>query len=119
MAPWSAIPTSWVIASAEYACRVPADRIGPQVASLTRPPVGRECITPAVFPVYAGIASREVPRWNTADRQLIVEGFPPAHRRGFWRADRQSVSVLIGGRIAALGAPAGLRDAPPVNDLRG
>jgi uncharacterized protein (DUF486 family) len=68
-----AIGTSWLIALAEYIFQVPANRIGSSRFSLTELKIAQECIALAVFLVYAFVAFREVPRWNTlAAMGLIV-----------------------------------------------
>ncbi len=71
---WVAILTSWLIAFAEYVFQVPANRIGSRVFSLTQLKVGQECITLAVFLVYAFVVFREVPRWNTMVSMALVVG---------------------------------------------
>jgi uncharacterized protein (DUF486 family) len=65
MALWAAILLSWLIALFEYIFQVPANRIGSRVFSLTQLKIAQECITLAVFLVYAFVAFRETPRWNT------------------------------------------------------
>src|SRR3954451_5883418 len=62
---WAAILLSWLIALAEYIFQVPANRIGSTKLSLTQLKVSQECITLVVFLIYAFVAFREVPRWNT------------------------------------------------------
>jgi uncharacterized protein (DUF486 family) len=69
---WLAILTSWLIAFAEYVFQVPANRIGSRVFSLTQLKVGQECITLAVFLVYAFVAFREVPKWNTMVSMALI-----------------------------------------------
>jgi uncharacterized protein (DUF486 family) len=71
---WVAILTSWLIAFAEYVFQVPANRIGSRVFSLTQLKVGQECITLAVFLVYAFVVFREVPRWNTMVSMALIVG---------------------------------------------
>lgn len=60
-----AIGMSWLIALAEYVFQVPANRIGASRFSLTELKIAQECIALSVFLVYAFVAFREVPRWNT------------------------------------------------------
>lgn len=60
-----AILISWGIAFFEYVFQVPANRIGSGRYSLTQLKVAQECIALTVFLVYAFVAFREVPRWNT------------------------------------------------------
>jgi uncharacterized protein (DUF486 family) len=74
MALWSAILMSWGIAFAEYVFQVPANRIGSRVLTLTQLKLGQECITLAVFLVYASLAFREVPRWNTMVSMALIVG---------------------------------------------
>lgn len=59
-----AILVSWGIALAEYCFQVPANRIGSRAMSLTQLKIAQECITLAVFVVYAFLVFRETPRWN-------------------------------------------------------
>ena len=68
----AAILVSWLIALAEYAFQVPANRIGSQQLSLTQLKVTQECVTLAVFMIYAAIAFREPIKWNTAVSMLLV-----------------------------------------------
>ncbi|GIW86538.1 MAG: membrane protein [Isosphaeraceae bacterium] len=65
LALWAAIVLSWLIAFFEYCFQVPANRIGYKVFSLTQLKVAQECITLLVFLVFATVAFKEVPRWNT------------------------------------------------------
>jgi uncharacterized protein (DUF486 family) len=74
LALWAAILLSWGIALAEYCFQVPANRIGSRVFSLTQLKVAQECITLVVFLVYAFIAFREVPRWNTLVAMGLIVG---------------------------------------------
>jgi uncharacterized protein (DUF486 family) len=74
MALWAAILRSWGIAFAEYVFQVPANCIGSRVFSLMQLKVGQECITLAVFLVYAFVAFREVPRWNTTVSMALIVG---------------------------------------------
>jgi uncharacterized protein len=69
-----AIATSWLIALAEYIFQVPANRIGSSRFSLTQLKVSQECITLAVFTLYALVAFREVPRWNTLVSMALIVG---------------------------------------------
>ena len=69
-----AIVTSWLIALVEYAFQVPANRIGSTRFSLTQLQIGQECLALAVFLVYAFVAFREVPRWNTIAAMGLIVG---------------------------------------------
>jgi uncharacterized protein (DUF486 family) len=60
-----AILISWGIAFIEYVFQVPANRIGSTRFSLTQLKIAQECIALVVFLVYAFVAFREIPRWNT------------------------------------------------------
>ena len=70
----AAILVSWLIALAEYIFQVPANRIGSSRLSLTQLKVTQECITLAVFLVYAAVAFGETPRWNTLVAMLLIVG---------------------------------------------
>ncbi len=69
---WFAILSSWAIALFEYIFQVPANRIGSRVFSLTQLKVGQECVTLAVFLIYAFVVFREVPRWNTIVSMALI-----------------------------------------------
>ena len=91
---WLAILASWMIALAEYVFQVPANRIGSRVFNLTQLKIAQECITLAVFLVYAFVAFREVPKWNTLAAMGCIVG---AVYFAFQGAARHA-SVQIGGR---------------------
>ena len=59
-----AIVVSWMIALAEYALQVPANRIGYGVLTLAQLKVTQEIITMTVFAGYALLWAGEVLRWN-------------------------------------------------------
>ena len=61
-----AILVSWLIALAEYALQVPANRIGYGVLSLAQLKVTQEIITMTVFAGYATLWAGEALRWNYA-----------------------------------------------------
>lgn len=61
-----AILVSWLIALAEYALQVPANRIGCGVLSLAQLKVTQEIITMTVFAGYATLWAGEALRWNYA-----------------------------------------------------
>ena len=61
-----AILVSWLIALAEYALQVPANRIGYGVLSLAQLKIAQEIITMIVFAGYATLWAGEVLRWNYA-----------------------------------------------------
>ncbi len=69
-----AILVSWLIALAEYIFQVPANRIGSQSLTVTQLKISQECITLVVFLVYAFIAFRETPRWNTLASMACIVG---------------------------------------------
>ena len=69
-----AIATSWMIAFVEYVFQVPANRIGSGEFSLTQLKIAQECIALTVFLVYAFLAFREVPRWNTIAAMMLILG---------------------------------------------
>jgi uncharacterized protein (DUF486 family) len=73
--PWLlAVATSWLIAFVEYLFQVPANRIGSGTFSLTQLKIAQECIALTVFLVYAFLAFREVPRWNTIAAMALILG---------------------------------------------
>src|SRR5882672_10965110 len=59
-----AIFVSWLIALAEYALQVPANRIGYGRFSLAQLKVMQEIITMSVFAGYAVVWAGEALRWN-------------------------------------------------------
>jgi uncharacterized protein (DUF486 family) len=67
-----AILVSWGIALFEYMFQVPANRIGSAQFSLTQLKIMQECITLAVFVVYALLIYREPIKWNTAVSMCLV-----------------------------------------------
>jgi uncharacterized protein (DUF486 family) len=69
-----AIAVSWGIAFFEYLFQVPANRIGSEKLSLTQLKITQECITLTVFLVYAFVAFREVPKWNTVAAMACIVG---------------------------------------------
>ena len=69
-----AILVSWLIAFLEYVFQVPANRIGSSRFSLTQLKIAQECIALTVFLVYAFLAFREVPRWNTIAAMGLIVG---------------------------------------------
>ncbi len=71
---WLVVLASWGIALFEYIFQVPANRIGSRVFSLTQLKITQECITLAVFLVYAFVVFREVPRWNTMVSMGLILG---------------------------------------------
>ena len=58
------IVASWGIAFFEYVFQVPANRIGSNYFNLTQLKIVQECITLAVFTVFAFLVFREPLRWN-------------------------------------------------------
>jgi uncharacterized protein len=67
-----AIVVSWAIALFEYAFQVPANRIGSARLSLMQLKIIQECITLAVFVIYAWLVFREPFRWNFAVSMGLV-----------------------------------------------
>jgi hypothetical protein len=67
-----AVLLSWSIALVEYAFQVPANRIGYSRLSLTQLKIVQECITLAVFVVYALVVFREPARWNTVVSMMLI-----------------------------------------------
>jgi uncharacterized protein len=61
-----AVLVSWLIALAEYALQVPANRIGYGVLSLAQLKITQEIITMTVFAGYATLWAGEALRWNYA-----------------------------------------------------
>jgi uncharacterized protein (DUF486 family) len=61
-----AILVSWLIALAEYALQVPANRIGYGVLTLAQLKIAQEIITMIVFAGYATLWAGEALRWNYA-----------------------------------------------------
>jgi uncharacterized protein (DUF486 family) len=70
----AAILISWSSAVLEYCFQVPANRIGAQEFSLMQLKITQECVTLAVFLVYAFIAFHETPKWNTIVSMLFIVG---------------------------------------------
>jgi uncharacterized protein (DUF486 family) len=69
-----AILVSWMIALAEYALQVPANRIGYGVMTLAQLKVTQEIITMTVFAGYALLWAGEALRWNYAAAALCLVG---------------------------------------------
>lgn len=61
-----AVLVSWLIALAEYALQVPANRIGYGVFTLAQLKIIQEIITMVVFAGYAVLWAGEAVRWNYA-----------------------------------------------------
>lgn len=74
MAIWAAILVSWLIALAEYCFQVPANRIGYRVFSVTQLKIVQECVTLSVFMIFAAVAFKEMPRWNTMVSMALIVG---------------------------------------------
>ena len=68
----TAIVVSWLIAFAEYCFQVPANRIGSERFSVTQLKMMQECISLTVFLVFAAVAFRETPKWNTIVSMLLI-----------------------------------------------
>jgi uncharacterized protein (DUF486 family) len=71
---WQAVLISWGVAFLEYCFQVPANRAGHRVFTLTQLKVTQECVTLVVFLVYAYVAFREPPRWNTVMAMGLIVG---------------------------------------------
>jgi hypothetical protein len=72
---WTVILGSWVIALPEYACQVPANRIGYGYFSATQLKIIQEAISISAFIVFGYFYLNEVPSWKTiAAFILIVAG---------------------------------------------
>jgi len=69
-----AILISWMLAFFEYCFQVPANRIGAEQLSLMQLKITQECVTLAVFLVYAFVVFREAPRWNTVVSIMFIIG---------------------------------------------
>ena len=67
-----AILLSWAIALFEYVFQVPANRIGSGQFSLMQLKIMQECITLAVFMIYAFIIYRETLKWNYAVSMFLI-----------------------------------------------
>jgi len=72
---WLAILVSWGIAFFEYVFQVPANRLGAEAKlSLTQLKIIQEAIALTVFLVYAFVAYKEAPRWNTIVSLVLILG---------------------------------------------
>jgi len=69
-----AIRVSWLIALAEYARQVPANRIGYGVLPLAQLKVTQQIITMTVFAGYALLWAGGALRWNCAAAALCLVG---------------------------------------------
>ena len=69
-----AIISSWLIAFFEYLFQVPANRLGYGRFTLTQLKVIQECITLAVFTVFALVAFKESIKWNNLVSYLFLVG---------------------------------------------
>jgi len=69
-----AILVSWLIAFAEYARQVPANRIGYSVLTLAQLKVTQEIITMTIFAGDALLRAGEVLGWNYAAAALCLVG---------------------------------------------
>jgi uncharacterized protein len=78
---WEAIVLSWLIAFGEYCFQVPANRIGYGEFTGYQLKIVQECITLAVFAVFAWLYLGERIRWNYAVSFLFVIG---AVGSAFW-----------------------------------
>ncbi|HEY5867817.1 MAG TPA: DMT family protein [Candidatus Tectomicrobia bacterium] len=68
------IVMSWLIALPEYACQVPANRIGSETFTVTQLKIIQECITLVVFTVLAFVLFGERPSWNICIAYLLIVG---------------------------------------------
>lgn len=69
-----AILLSWGIALFEYVFQVPANRAGYGRFSLTQLKIMQECITLAVFTVFAFLVFREPIKWNYLVSYALIIG---------------------------------------------
>lgn len=69
-----AILLSWGIALFEYVFQVPANRAGYGRFSLTQLKIMQECITLAVFTIFAFLVFREPIKWNYAVSYAFIIG---------------------------------------------
>ena len=69
-----AIISSWLIAFFEYLFQVPANRLGYGRFTLTQLKVIQECITLAVFTLFALVAFKESIKWNNLVSYLFLVG---------------------------------------------
>ena len=70
----AAILLSWGIAFFEYVFQVPANRSGYERFTLTQLKVMQECITLAVFTIFAFIIFREPLKWNYLISYILIVG---------------------------------------------
>lgn len=69
-----AILLSWGLAFFEYVFQVPANRLGYQRFTLTQLKIVQECITLAVFTIFAAIVFREPVKWNYVVSYTLIVG---------------------------------------------
>src|SRR5581483_3025569 len=69
---WLTILVSWLIALAEYAFQVPANRIGYGQLTATQLKVIQEVVSLSVFAVFAAVYLREMPTWRTGLAFLLI-----------------------------------------------
>lgn len=69
---FEAIVVSWLIAFGEYCFQVPANRIGYGVFTAYQLKIIQECITLAVFAVFAWLYLGERLRWNYAVSMVCI-----------------------------------------------
>jgi uncharacterized protein (DUF486 family) len=70
----AAVLLSWLIALGEYCFQVPANRIGSRRFNLYQLKIMQECITLAVFMVFAWLYMDQRLRWNHAAAMACVLG---------------------------------------------
>ena len=72
---WVAVLVSWLIASIEYCFAVPANRIGyTNGLSAAQLKIMQECVTLAVFAVFAAIVFGEPITWRYAGAAACLAG---------------------------------------------
>jgi len=68
------IAASWGIAFFEYIFQVPANRIGSNVLTVTQLKILQECITLAVFTIFALLVFHEHLKWNNIVSYALIVG---------------------------------------------
>ena len=71
---WAVILVSWLIALPEYACQVPANRLGYGLLSATQLKIIQEAISVAAFVVFGYVYLKETPSWRTGLAFVLILG---------------------------------------------
>jgi hypothetical protein len=69
---WVVIAGSWLIALPEYACQVPANRIGYGQFSATQLKIIQEAISITAFVVFGYLYLHELPTWRTVVAFVLI-----------------------------------------------